>query len=219
MMMVSDTLPPNSKHLLHFENSYYDEILQSNWNSYSNIGFTTDSKFGSYALTATGVGGYTYTTLQDLEKLDFTISCWFEATSYISKQLINKADFVPVDESLNRTLSLGLFSDRSVVFYLWGGTNANGSDDQTVVASNLFNLSDYNYLKFGRKDGKMFICLNGVKNETTLPTDYFVNTTGKIFTVGGSQVGSNDGFNGNVDELLVQIGFGDDSLFVPTAPY
>lgn len=220
MMMGSDTLPPNSVALLHFDNDLNDVVQGLAWTPAGTTGFNT-GKF-SQALNVAS-NGYVTSVLTngiDFAQRDFTISFQLYPTDFTSKQVVNKANFQQSPDSTFRSLSLGLTNGNgSIQFNVWGGLGTNGNLFEGVAVPSALVLNSFNFVKIGRLGTELFIIVNGVKASITLASNFKINTTGQALTFCGAISGSNDGFVGRMDELLIQIDVGDNSLIVPTAPY
>lgn len=219
-------LPQGAVALLHFDNTLKDEVQGIDWTPSGTIGFTSNGKFNQALDIAND--GYVWswpTSLIDFAKRDFTISL-FVRTPYPapSKQILNKANFQGSPEMYNRSISLGLTGGSgNLSFYLWGGIDSNGNEMRQVNSANANKFIVANkrsYVKMGRKNGtNLFIVVDGVKSSLTIENNFRVNDVGHFLTFGGAVSGSNNGFIGDIDELLIQMDIGDDSLTIPTAPF
>lgn len=220
MRLTAGGFPQGAVALLHFDNDLNDVVQNLAWTPSGTAGYDT-GKF-SLALN-TASDGYVnsgFTNSIDFAQRDFTISFWIYPTDFTSKQIVNKANFQLSPDSTYRSLSAGLINGNGILqFYIWGGLGVNGVLQRSVSNPTALTLNAFSFIKIGRKGTELFLIVNGVKQSITIESNFKVNTTAQALTFCGAISGSNNGFVGRMDELLIQMDFGDNSLIVPTSPY
>lgn len=221
--------PPGARNLLHFENNLYDEVQGANA-TYANGAptFVTDAdkkKFGAYSCrTNIGTAISLPNSIIDFGTQDFTISGWLSPVSP-SLDRVQLANAWNTDTAAKQIWNLQKIAYNAQYIQVEFGVQIATGGYFYLRSGWSINQYLMNYIKFGRKGGKIFMIINGVDQLDGAPNigagvALKANTTEpiRLGATGGASYGGgcHDAY---YDEWLFQLGVGDDSLIVPTAPY